>query len=154
MKHFESKLLNEVYNFANERFETEDIRRKYTNEPYMIHPLEVARIVQSVTDNEDMVAAALLHDTVEDTKTTLGEIYIKFGAKIGYLVQCLTDVAIPEDGNRSVRKKIERDRLSQIPDNAKTIKVADLISNSRSIEQHDKDFAVVYMREKENYYKL
>ena len=48
--------------------------RKYTGEPYIVHPLEVAEIVKTVEHTEEMLMAAVLHDTVEDTDTTIEDI--------------------------------------------------------------------------------
>lgn len=79
--------------------------RKYTNEPYHVHPFEVFAIVKKVTDNEDMLITALLHDTVEDTNTTLDEIEHLFGKNVATLVENLTDISKKSDGNRKTRKK-------------------------------------------------
>ena len=123
--------------------------RKYTNEPYIVHPAEVASIVASVPGaTEDMVAAAWLHDVVEDTGCTFTDIHMAFGIDIATLVGWLTDVSKPEDGNRAHRKAVDREHTSQAPAEAQTIKLADLISNSRSIRAHDPTFAEVYLAEK------
>ena len=124
-------------------------KRKYTNEPYIVHPAEVASIVASVPGStEDMVAAAWLHDVVEDTGVTLTDIHMNFSPEIAALVGWLTDVSKPADGNRATRKAIDREHTSQAPAEAQTIKLADLISNSRSIMQYDPKFAKVYLEEK------
>jgi (p)ppGpp synthase/HD superfamily hydrolase len=124
-------------------------KRKYTFEPYIVHPAEVAKIVAGVPGaTPDMVAAAWLHDVVEDTGCTFTDIHMGFGIDIATLVQWLTDVSKPEDGNRAARKAIDRAHSAQAPAEAQTIKLADLISNSRSIVQHDPEFAKVYLEEK------
>lgn len=124
-------------------------RRKYTNEPYIVHPAEVARIVAGVPGSTpDMVAAAWLHDVIEDTGCTYTDIHMAFGIDIATLVDWLTDVSKPEDGNRSTRKRIDRARMSVAPAEVQTIKLADLISNSRSIMEHDPAFAKTYLEEK------
>jgi (p)ppGpp synthase/HD superfamily hydrolase len=124
-------------------------RRKYTNEPYIVHPAEVARIVAGVSGaTPDMVAAAWLHDVVEDTGCTYNDIHMGFGTDIATLVGWLTDVSKPEDGNRAVRKAIDRAHTAAAPAEAQTIKLADLISNTRSIMEHDAEFARVYLAEK------
>lgn len=124
-------------------------RRKYTNEPYIVHPAEVASIVASVPGSTpDMVAAAWLHDVVEDTGCTFTDIHMAFGIDIATLVGWLTDVSKPEDGNRATRKAMDRAHTAEAPAEAQTIKLADLISNSRSIMQHDPEFARVYLEEK------
>lgn len=124
-------------------------RRKYTGEPYIVHPAEVARIVAGVPGSTpDMVAAAWLHDVVEDTGCTYTDIHMAFGADIATLVGWLTDVSKPEDGNRAVRKARDREHTARAPAAAQTIKLADLISNSRSIMAHDPTFARTYLEEK------
>lgn len=123
--------------------------RKYTHEPYIHHVIEVANIVASVTDDEDMIIAALLHDTVEDTDCTIEMISEEFGLVVAEYVGWLTDVSKPADGNRAVRKEIDRNHTARAPAKVHTIKLADLISNTHSIVNHDIDFAIVYMKEKE-----
>ncbi len=124
-------------------------RRKYTNEPYIVHPAEVAKIVAGVPGaTPDMVAAAWLHDVVEDTGCTFTDIHMAFGIDIATLVGWLTDVSKPDDGNRAHRKAVDRAHSAEAPAEAQTIKLADLISNSRSIVQHDPAFAKTYLEEK------
>lgn len=124
-------------------------KRKYTGEPYIVHPAEVASIVARVPGaTPDMVAAAWLHDVVEDTGCTFTDIHMAFGIDIATLVGWLTDVSRPEDGNRAKRKAMDREHTAAAPAEAQTIKLADLISNSRSIMQHDPEFARVYLEEK------
>lgn len=126
-----------------------DQKRKYTGEPYVCHCFDVAGIVASVTSSPAMLAAAILHDTVEDTAATLDDIQDIFGPHVENLVMWLTDASRPEDGNRAARKKIDRDFLAQAPAYAQTIKLADLISNTRSIVKYDPGFAKVYLPEKQ-----
>lgn len=123
--------------------------RKYTKVPYICHPIAVMEIVRTVTDDEDMLIAAVLHDVVEDTPVEISTIKMLYGERVAELVGWLTDVSVPEDGNRNVRKDIDRMHTAKAPPDAKTIKLADLIHNTESITQHDKDFARVYMKEKE-----
>lgn len=125
-----------------------DQKRKYTDEPYMVHCLEVARWVAAVTDDPMMIAAALLHDTVEDTSVTLADVARDFGPRVRSLVFWLTDISTPEDGNRVERKRIDREHSARATPDAQTIKLADLCSNTASISQHDPSFAKVYLREK------
>lgn len=122
--------------------------RKYTMEPYIVHPAEVVSIVRSVPHTEAMLAAAWLHDTVEDTGVTLETIRAEFGDEVATLVGWLTDVSRPEQGNRATRKAIDRAHSAGAPAEAQTIKLADLISNTRSIMEHDEKFARTYLEEK------
>lgn len=123
-------------------------RRRYTGLPYIVHPAAVAELVRSVSDDEAMLAAAWLHDVVEDTPCTLAMIEAEFGADVTRLVAELTDVSKPEDGNRATRKAIDRAHTAAASARAKTVKLADLIDNGRDILAHDRHFARAYMREK------
>jgi (p)ppGpp synthase/HD superfamily hydrolase len=122
--------------------------RKYTHEPYIVHPAEVVGIVATVDHTDAMLAAAWLHDTVEDTDVTIEVIRAEFGDEVAELVGWLTDVSRPEDGNRAVRKAMDREHSAMAPAAAQTVKLADLISNSRSITAHDAAFAKTYLEEK------
>lgn len=122
--------------------------RKYTFEPYIVHPTEVASIVATVPHTDEMLAAAYLHDTVEDTGVTIADIRAEFGEEVAELVGWLTDVSKPEQGNRAVRKAIDREHTAMAPAGAQTVKLADLIANTRSIVKHDAAFAKTYLAEK------
>lgn len=122
--------------------------RKYTFEPYIVHPAEVASIVRSVPHTDEMVAAAWLHDTVEDTGVTIEVIRAEFGTEVAELVGWLTDVSRPEHGNRAHRKALDRAHSAMAPAEAQTVKLADLIANTRSIMAHDEAFAKTYLEEK------
>jgi len=122
--------------------------RRYTGCDYITHPAEVAEIVRGVGGHEAQLAAAWLHDVVEDTGTTLAEIREHFGAQVALLVEMLTDVAPASAGNRQTRVAINRAHTAQASPDAKTIKLADLISNTQSIVQHDPAFAQRYLHEK------
>ena len=121
--------------------------RKYTGLPYVTHTEEVADIVRSHNGSKEMIAAALLHDVVEDTNVTNDEIRVLFGNSTADMVKWLTDTSKPGDGNRTVRKGIDRDRLSQASAAAQLIKAADMISNGKDIKVNDPKFAVIYIDE-------
>ena len=122
--------------------------RKYTGEPYINHPVDVAEIVKTVPHTEAMIAAAYLHDVVEDCGVLRAEITARFGVDVSDLVYWLTDVSIGVKANRKERKAMDRAHIAQAPDAAKTIKLADLIDNTRTIAALDPDFWRVYRREK------
>ena len=122
--------------------------RKYTGEPYITHPAAVAEIVKKVGGDSNMIAAAYLHDVIEDCGITKEEIESLFDADVANLVDELSYKAGMVMGNRAVRKEFERKRITTISDRAKTIKLADLIHNSGSIMRYGKGFAVTYMSEK------
>ncbi len=116
--------------FATEQHQRIDQRRKYSNKPYDVHLKAVADIVAGVTADQEMIAAAWLHDAVEDTQATIEDIGRKFGPAIALLVEELTDVSRPGDGNRAARKLLDLRHTAQASVRAKTIKLADLIDNS------------------------
>lgn len=123
--------------------------RKYTGEPYWVHPIEVATILSEYEEvTPEMRAAAMLHDVEEDTGVTHDIIIIEFGPIVGEYVDWLTDKSKPEDGNRAVRKKKDADRLMLAPWQVQSIKCADLISNTKSIVENDPGFAKTYLPEK------
>ena len=123
-------------------------KRKYTGAPYIEHPIAVAKIVATVPHDEAMIAAAYLHDVVEDTPKTLADILAEFGGDVARLVAELTDISKDADGNRRLRKSIDRMHNAAASARGQTIKVADLIDNAIDIQANDPNFAVVYMREK------
>lgn len=124
-----------------------DHTRSYTGEPYFVHLRQVADLVQLVGVREEVVAAAYLHDTLEDTACTEQELLDAFGYEVTSMVVALTDHP-KEYGNRKVRKAADRIRLAAASAETQTIKLADLISNTASIAEHDPKFAVVYLAEK------
>ena len=142
-----SDLVDRARIYATEAHQRINHRRKYNNEPYHVHLSAVAKRVASVTDEEKVIAAAWLHDTVEDTQATLEDIEEVFGVAVAELVEELTDVSKPGDGNRATRKHIDRLHLSQASRRAKTVKLADLIDNCKDITRHDPRFAQVYLEE-------
>ena len=79
--------------FATEAHERIDQRRKYSNQPYQEHLKAVAEHVAGVTDDVEMIAAAWLHDTVEDTPATFGDLERAFGRAVRDLVAELKDVS-------------------------------------------------------------
>lgn len=140
-------LVDFAYEYAKEAHG--DQVRKYTGEPYINHPVAVAHIVLRANPSIDQIAAALLHDVIEDTPRTYEDIRdAGFQWKIADMVRELSDVSKPSDGNRKVRKEIDRNHLATISNEAKTVKLADLINNTDSIVQYGGGFARVYMAEK------
>ena len=122
-------------------------KRKYTGEPYNVHLAEVATLVQSVGGTKYQIAAAWLHDTVEDTWVRNWMIRVLFGWVVAEMVHGLTGASKPTDGNRKIRKEIDRIHYWKQPPRVKTIKLADNISNLTSVTEHDPRFAVTYFKE-------
>lgn len=143
--------------FAREAHDSIGQRRKYSGEPYWVHTDEVMSIVMGVDGaTEEMAAAAALHDTEEDVAPanpaySLERIRSEFGSLVAQYVDELTDRYTKEaypNLNRKERKRLECERLGAVSNEAKTIKLADLISNSKDILQNDPSFAKTYLREK------
>jgi guanosine-3',5'-bis(diphosphate) 3'-pyrophosphohydrolase len=124
-------------------------RRKGTNEPYTKHLAEVAKLVAESGGDEAQVAAAWLHDVVEDTPIPLSHLRAVFGADVAELVQELTDKFTKHNYpglDRRQRKAKELERLSKISHRAKTIKYADFVSNLESVSVLGPNFGEVYTR--------
>jgi len=91
-------------------------KRKHSNDPYLIHPMRVARRVMTRPDaTPEMVAAAWLHDVVEDTPVTLDEIGKEFGSEIAQLVRELTNASEGSRAPRKERKAMDRAKLAARP---------------------------------------
>lgn len=143
-----NSIISKALVFAFNAHSSIDHRRKYTNEPYIVHPIAVADIVKQFGGSDAQIAAALLHDVVEDTPVVIREIVEEFGDEIASLVDDLTDVSSKSDGNRALRKKIDREHSANASKDAQFVKCADLIHNTINICEHDKTFAKVYIKEK------
>ena len=125
-------------------------KRKYTGRPYYTHLEDVASKVAEYTDDKDIITAALLHDTIEDTDVTYDQIKDKFGKRVADIVQDLSDEFTKDkypDLNRKQRKEKEAERLSKTSDEAKLIKAADKLHNIQDIAENDPKFAVKYLQE-------
>jgi (p)ppGpp synthase/HD superfamily hydrolase len=97
-------LVKRASRFATEAHRRIDQRRKYTQQPYQVHLKAVAELVASVSTDPEMIAATWLHDTVEDTPATFGDLEQEFGPGVTQLVAELTDVSRASDGNRDARR--------------------------------------------------
>ena len=137
--------LQDVFHFAIEAHKGQV--RKYTGEDYIVHPMAVCRTVEKHGGSEVQQAAALLHDVVEDTSYTLADINANFGHDVATMVKWLTDTSKPSDGNRAIRKEIDRKRLADAPAEAQFVKLADMIDNSKTIFTLDKSFAPLFKKE-------
>ncbi len=110
-----------------------DQRRKHCDgAPYINHLLEVAREISVTAGNDDpaTLAAALLHDALEATDSTAGEIAERFGAKVAELVlECSDDASL----SRKERKQAQIDHAPNLTPSAKLIKLADKLCNVRDV---------------------
>ena len=104
--------------------------------PYIVHPMEAMEIVATITPDQELLAAAALHDTVEDTDVTLAQIRAEFGDRVAELVALESDE--PHEKNDSVdnwraRKQLALDRLKRASRDAKIVTLGDKLSNMRAI---------------------
>ena len=110
--------------------------------PYIVHPMEAMEIVATITPDQELLAAAALHDTVEDTDVTVEEIRAQFGDRIASLVAAESDempAGMSEEDSWHARKKAAIDRLAAAPHDAKIVALGDKLSNMRAIAR---DYAV------------
>jgi len=133
-------------------------KRKYTPERYIVHPVRVMELCSKYTQNLPVLAAALLHDVLEDTKVGKKEMQQFLEsilpkeevAQTTALVVELTDVytktAFPR-WNRKKRKRKEAERIQKTSADSQTVKYADIIDNCKEIVEHDPDFAGVFLME-------
>jgi len=140
-------LVHRAQAFATKAHQRINHQRKYTKAPYVDHLAATAKLVSSVTTDLETIAAAWLHDTVEDTAVTIQDLQAEFGEGIAGLVLELTDISTSSDGNRSSRKAIDLRHLASASPRAKTVKLADLINNCIDITKHDARFSITYLSE-------
>lgn len=124
--------------------------RKFTGEPYFVHVEAVACAVAVAGGSEAAIAAAYLHDTVEDTPTTYPELVAAFGPEVANLVLELTHVHTKEafpQLNRAARKVLETKRLAAVSPTAKLIKRSDIADNAKTIGLFGRKFANMWRAE-------
>ena len=104
--------------------------------PYIVHPMEAVEIVATITSDQELLAAAALHDTVEDTDVTLEDIRHEFGDRVASIVEAESDKnieGVSETDTWMERKQAAIDRLRQAPLDAKIVAMGDKLSNMRAI---------------------
>ncbi len=119
-------LLTDAIFYATEKHKSQH-RKGEGNIPYINHPITVMRLVNMAgVSNLNVLAAAVLHDTVEDTDATLDDISQRFGVIVRNIVEEVTD---DKSLSKIERKKAQIERIRTASDGAKLIKIADKISN-------------------------
>ncbi|MBR6229215.1 MAG: HD domain-containing protein [Eubacterium sp.] len=111
--------------------------RKFGKTPYILHPLEVAQILSTMTDDEDVIAAGILHDIVEDTDGTLAEIEKRFGKRVAMLVDSESENKYPDEDPKATWKRRKEESLLLLKNSedigAKMLWLADKLANIRSL---------------------
>lgn len=132
--YLDSKLLDKALHFAIDAHANTERRGK--GFPYIIHPLEVVEIVSTLTNDQEILAAAALHDTVEDTSVTLEDIRVGFGDRIADIVAAESDTCLEGVSNNASwmeRKTAALERLKTASHEAKIVALGDKLSNMRAI---------------------
>jgi len=104
--------------------------------PYIIHPMEAMEIVATMTTDQEVLAAAALHDTVEDTDVTIEDLRLEFGDRIASLVAQESEEkpeGMSDEETWHDRKQAAIDRLAKAPHDAKIVALGDKLSNIRAI---------------------
>lgn len=117
----------------------EGIARKGTNVPYIVHPMEAMTIVSTITDDQELMAAAVLHDVAEDTAASLDDIRNEFGSHVADIVTQLTDSEVnglAHDESWQQRKQAAISRLAAAPHDEQVVALADKLSNLRTTAIH------------------
>ena len=111
--------------------------RKINNSPYILHPLEVAQILSGMTDDVEIIAAGVLHDIVEDTDGTLGEIEKRFGKRVAGLVDSETEEEYAGEDRAATWRRRKEESLEKLKSGTdigvKMLWLADKLSNMRSL---------------------
>ena len=104
--------------------------------PYIVHPMEAVEIVATMTPDQELLAAAALHDTVVDTDVTVEQSRAEFGERIASLVVAESDTieqGVSEEDSWHARKQAAIDRLASASHDAKIVALGDKLSNMRAI---------------------
>ena len=139
-KSIDSSLLDRAILFAVRAHA--DTERKGKGFPYIVHPLEAMAIVATMTSDQELLAAAVLHDTIEDTDTTMEQLCAEFGPRVAKLVETETDQHFSADKALTwhQRKQESLNRLASASRDAMIVALGDKLSNMRGIAQ---DYAVL-----------
>ncbi len=111
--------------------------RKFGNIPYILHPMEVAQILSTLTDDKEIITAGMLHDVVEDTDGTLVEIEERFGKRVASLVESESENKYPGVAKSSTWKQRKEGSLKSLKNSTdigvKMLWLADKLANIRSL---------------------
>ncbi len=126
----ELAFLMRAIKFAAEKHKKQ--KRKDGQTPYINHPIEVMETLANSGDVSDVeiLAAAVLHDTIEDTGTTADELRTAFGDRVAFIVQeCTDDKSLP----KFERKRLQEEHAAHLSDGARQLKICDKVSNMRDM---------------------
>lgn len=135
------------------------VERRGKGFPYIVHPMEAVEIVATITSDQELLAAAALHDTVEDSDVTIDEIEKNFGKRVASLVATESDIEIPnmsQEESWHIRKAHAIERLANATYEEKVVAIGDKLSNMRAISRDysikgDKLWELFHVKEKEEH---
>ena len=133
-KFMDSSLLDKAVIFAVKAHANTERRGK--GFPYIVHPMEAMEIVATMTSDQELLAAAALHDTIEDTDVTVEEIRAEFGDRVARIVDNESDrfeAGVSEEDSWRGRKQAAIDRLASVSIESKMVALGDKLSNMRAI---------------------
>ena len=133
-KYLDTDLLDRAIVFAVQAHHNTERRGK--SFPYIVHPMEAVEIVATITPDQELLAAAALHDTIEDTDVTVEQIREAFGERVAELVHAESDQfteGVSEEDSWHDRKQAAIDRLAAASHDAKIVAMGDKLSNMRAI---------------------
>lgn len=139
-QYIDTNLLDRAIIFAVKAHHNTERRGK--GFPYIVHPMEAVEIVATITSDKELLAAAVLHDVIEDTDVTIEELRAEFGNRIAELVHSESDQfidGISEADSWHDRKQAAIDRLAAASYDAKIVAMGDKLSNMRAIAR---DYAI------------
>ncbi len=133
-KKMDTSFLDKAINFAVKAHS--GVERRGKGFPYIVHPLEAVAIVATITKDQEVLAAAALHDVIEDTKYTEEDIRKEFGDRVAKLVSSESDIVIEgksEADSWQDRKRYAIDRLKKLDRDSKIVAIGDKLSNARAM---------------------
>ena len=133
-KYIDSDLLDHAIIFAVQAHHNTERRGK--GFPYIVHPMEAVEIVATIIPDQELLAAAALHDTIEDTDVTVEQLREAFGERVAELVYAESDQfaeGISEEESWHERKQAAINRLAAASHDAKIVAMGDKLSNMRAI---------------------
>ena len=153
-KYIDTDLLDRAIIFAVKAHHNTERRGK--GFPYIVHPMEAVEIVSTITPDQELLAAAALHDTIEDTDVTIEDIRREFGDRIAELVHAESDQfteGVSEEDSWHDRKQTAINRLAAASYDAKIVAMGDKLSNMRAIwrdyqEKGDELWNIFHVKDK------
>lgn len=133
-KYLDTELLDRAIIFAVQAHHNTERRGK--GFPYIVHPMEAVEIVSTITSDQELLAAAALHDTIEDTDVTVEDIRREFGDRVADLVHAESDQfteGVSEEDSWHDRKQAAINRLAATSHDGKIVAMGDKLSNMRAI---------------------